>query len=280
MKTQTKGTAAVIAACVTAFAGFIVTGFAIPSLSTDSAEHEKTEYKASVDTVSAAILPESSDETETLGIAVTEMVETTLAATTAVETTTVETTVETTTEAAVTTETSVAVNTNTEETEETLGIQPTDPPAQNQPYMKGGRQALKLSPEGLTAEDLAYEYSWDAYYYYFPSSGYQITVDDYHILCNCVALEYGANWVPEWEMALVAEVIMNRYNTGRYGSIRDVIVAPYQFEHSDWYSGLDGFSNRVNDRVINAVNTYLAFPQYFNEGYTGFRGDGTWNYFT
>lgn len=146
-------------------------------------------------------------------------------------------------------------------------------------YMKGNRQALKFSPEGLTSEDLHFEYNYDENGYYFPSSGISITYDDYYILCNCVALEYGANWVPEWEMALVCEVVFNRFHNWGYSSIRAVITAPNQFEGSPSYAGLDGYSSRVNSRVINAVNTYLAFPQYFNEGYTYFNGDGTWNYF-
>lgn len=154
----------------------------------------------------------------------------------------------------------------------------TEEPA-SPPLSKGGRQAFKQYPAGVTDADLYYEYSWDENYYYFPMSGAQITVDDYYILCNCVALEYGADWVPEGEMALVAEVVLNRYNNWGYSSIRDVITAPNQFEGSGSYANIDGFSSRVNSRVINAVNTYLSFPQYFDEGYTSFRGDGTWNYF-
>ena len=136
---------------------------------------------------------------------------------------------------------------------------------------------IKGYPEGL--EDSGYSYHWDDDYYYFDRSGIVISRDDYTILCNCVANEYGADWVPEWEMGLVAEVVFNRYNWWGYSSIRDVIVAPYQFEGSANYAYLDGFSYKVNDRVISAVNTYLSFPEYFNEGYTSFRGDGTWNWF-
>ena len=45
------------------------------------------------------------------------------------------------------------------------------------------------------------------------------------------------------------------------------------------YIELEEFYYKVNDRVIYAVNLYLAYPEYFNEGYYQFRGDGTWNYF-
>lgn len=124
-----------------------------------------------------------------------------------------------------------------------------------------------------------YEWVYTGEGYVFSPSGLVITKQDYVTLCNCVALEYGAEWVPEWEMALVCEVIYNRYKTGQYASIHDVIAQKGAFEHSEWYTGLDHFSGRVNDRVVNAVNLYLSYPGYFKEGYTCFRGDGTWNYF-
>lgn len=150
------------------------------------------------------------------------------------------------------------------------------------PNLKTGmfEQYLKYRPEELSEEDLSYTYKhYDGLYYEFERSGYIITEDDYVILCNCVANEYGAAWVPEWEMGLVAEVVWNRFNDWGYDSLRSVITARSQFSGSSGYAGLDTFSSKVNDRVINAVNTYLSFPEYFSEGYHSFRGDGTWNYF-
>jgi hypothetical protein len=139
-----------------------------------------------------------------------------------------------------------------------------------------GYKIIKGSPEGL--EDMSYTWTETDDGYYFDRSGIFVTKDDYIIMCNCVAYEYGSNWVNEWEMALVAEVIFNTYSWG-YSSLRDVIVYPNRFEGVQNYMYLDGFSSKVNSRVINAVNTYLSFPEYFDEGYTQFRGDGTWNYF-
>lgn len=136
---------------------------------------------------------------------------------------------------------------------------------------------VKGCPEGL--DDTSYTYHWDDDYYYFDRSGITISKDDYIILCNCVANEYGSNYINTWEMGLVAEVIFNRYYWWGYNSIRSVITAPNQFEGSGSYSGLDTFSYKVTDHVKNSVNTYLSFPEYFDEGYTSFRGDGRWNYF-
>ena len=135
---------------------------------------------------------------------------------------------------------------------------------------------IKGKPDDL--EDTSYTYHHKNGGYYFDRSGLFVSDNDYTIMCNCVAYEYGANWVPEWEMALVCEVIFNTYSWG-YSSLRDVIVKPGRFEGVENYMYLDGFSNKVNNRVISAVNTYCSFPEYFNEGYTQFRGDGTWNWF-
>lgn len=115
--------------------------------------------------------------------------------------------------------------------------------------------------------------------YVFDASGKFVTKSDYIVLCNCVANEYGSDEVPVWEMALVTEVIFNRYKSGDYASLWEVIAAPGQFEFSETYIHLDGFSHKVTNRVIEAVNLYLSYPKFFNEGYMEFRGDGTWNYF-
>lgn len=123
------------------------------------------------------------------------------------------------------------------------------------------------------------DYTYDGTGYVFSRTNMFVSEKDYIILCNCVANEYGSDSVPEWEMALVAEVIFNRVERFGYTSLYDSIVAPNAFEHSDQYADLDKFSPKVNDRVINAVNLYLSYPEYFQEGYMSFRGDDTWNYF-
>lgn len=136
---------------------------------------------------------------------------------------------------------------------------------------------IKGCPEGL--EDTSYSWHEEGDEYVFDRSGMRITKSDYIILCNCTANEYGANWVPEWEMALVCEVVYNLYHIEGRESLYNCITVPQRFSGSWAYKDLDHFSSKVNDRVINAVNIYLSFPEYFNEGYTQFRGDGTWNWF-
>lgn len=140
------------------------------------------------------------------------------------------------------------------------------------------KKRIKPEPEDIGELDIRItEYDDE---YYFERSGIYVTKSDYIILVNCTAYEYGANWVPLWEMALVPETIFNiKARTGA-ASLYDTIVYPNRFEGSSRYSGLDEFAhNKVNDRVITAVNIYLSYPEYFDEGYIQFRGDGTWNYF-
>ena len=73
-------------------------------------------------------------------------------------------------------------------------------------------------------------------------------------------------------------MFFNVYEWG-YDSLYDTIAYPNRFEGSESYIDLDDFSYKVNDRVIEAVNIYLSYPEYYQEGYTSFRGDGIWNYF-
>ena len=136
---------------------------------------------------------------------------------------------------------------------------------------------IKQEPEDHPEIEFAITEDEDGYL--FERSGIYITKKDYCVLCNCTAYEYGANWVPIWEMALVPEVIFNiKARTGD-PTIYDTVKPYPRFEDSDRYVELEEFSYKVNDRVIYAVNLYLAYPEYFNEGYYQFRGDGTWNYF-
>lgn len=101
------------------------------------------------------------------------------------------------------------------------------------------------------------------------------------MLCNCVAYEYGANWVSDYEKGKVVEVIMNRVNSNRFpNTIYTVLTQPYQFSGVYNYINLGTYSNKVTDSVKRAVNLYFSDPGLYNQGYLFFEGDGTWNYFS
>lgn len=131
---------------------------------------------------------------------------------------------------------------------------------------------------GYEDEERLWEYSWDDEYYYF--NAFTISKQDYILLCNVVAYEYGAYWVPEYDKALVVEVVMNRVWDPCYpDTIYDVITQPNQFEGCWRYANMDEFSYKVTDSVETAVGWYLSYPEDFNQGYIGFWGDGYYNYF-
>ena len=109
-----------------------------------------------------------------------------------------------------------------------------------------------------------------------------ITVTDreYCMLCNVVGHEYGANWVPEADKALVVEVIMNRVNSPAFpNTIYDVLMQRNQFAGLEYLVNMDGMSGYVTDSVKAAVDLYLADPTQFSHGYLYFNGDGYRNYF-
>lgn len=102
---------------------------------------------------------------------------------------------------------------------------------------------------------------------------------DYVLLCNAVAHEAGSNWISTSEKAKVAEVILNRVNSGSYpDSVYGVITQKGQFSGCWNYANLDGYSNKVTDDVKTAVDMALS-SDYNNHGYTGFWGDGSQNHF-
>lgn len=136
---------------------------------------------------------------------------------------------------------------------------------------------IKLEPD--PCPEIEFDITEDENGLLFNRSGIYVTWKDYYVLCNCTANEYGANWVPVWEMALVPEVIFNIQARTGDPTIYDTVKPYPRFEGSEKYIELEEFYYKVNDRVIYAVNLYLAYPEYFNEGYYQFRGDGTWNYF-
>ncbi|MBQ8921227.1 MAG: cell wall hydrolase [Oscillospiraceae bacterium] len=114
------------------------------------------------------------------------------------------------------------------------------------------------------------------------ASGNAITVTqaEYYMLCNVVAHEYGADWVPVEEKALVAEVIMNRVNSPLFpNTIYGVLTQKNQFSGLQKLIELGTFSSQVTDSVKAAVDLYLSDPSQFDHGYLFFSGDGTRNYF-
>lgn len=136
---------------------------------------------------------------------------------------------------------------------------------------------VKFEPEDMP--EIEFDITEDKDGYYFNRSGIYITKKDYIVLANCTANEYGANWVPVWEMALVPEVVFNMQARTGDLTIYDTVKPGIRFEGSASYIELEDFSRKVTDRVIYAVDLYLAYPDYFDEGYYQFRGDGVWNYF-
>lgn len=135
----------------------------------------------------------------------------------------------------------------------------------------------------ITYEDAPSEYydpywscvGWDGEYH---SSLNYITETERVMLCNIVAGEYGSDWVPLFDKALVVEVVMNRVYDGIWGGsdIYSVLTAPYQF---DGYYASDWYIPQVTDSCVAAVDYYFENLWLFNQGYRSFYGDGTWNYF-
>lgn len=108
-----------------------------------------------------------------------------------------------------------------------------------------------------------------------------LTEAEYIMICNCVAYEYGSNWVSEYEKGKVVEVIMNRVHSNRYpNTIYGVLTQPRQFSGVWNYIELGTYSKKVTQSVKDAVNLYFSDPSAYNHGYTRFEGDGTWNYFS
>lgn len=107
-----------------------------------------------------------------------------------------------------------------------------------------------------------------------------ITEREYIMLCNVVGHEYGADFVPDAEKALVVEVIMNRVNSQQFpNSIYEVLTQQNQFSGIEYYIELPTYSNMVTESVKRAVNLYFAQQWQFQHGYLYFNGDGTRNYF-
>lgn len=107
-----------------------------------------------------------------------------------------------------------------------------------------------------------------------------ITDAEYIMLCNVVGHEYGADWISEYDKALVVEVVMNRVRSPKFpNTIYGVLTQKNQFSGMKTYINLGTFSRKVTKSVKAAVDLYFAEPERFNHGYLYFEGDGKRNYF-
>ncbi|MBR5370828.1 MAG: cell wall hydrolase [Oscillospiraceae bacterium] len=113
-----------------------------------------------------------------------------------------------------------------------------------------------------------------------PSRAITITDEEYIMICNVVGHEYGANWISEYDKALVVEVIMNRVNSKLFpNTIYEVLMQKGQFPGLSRLINLGKFSKQVTPSVKAAVDLYLSDPSQFQHGYLFYSGDGHRNYF-
>lgn len=100
------------------------------------------------------------------------------------------------------------------------------------------------------------------------------------MLCNIVGHEYGANWVSEYDKALIVEVIMNRVHSSQFpDTIYGVLMQKGQFPGLSKLVTQGYFSSQVTESVKKAVDLYFADPSQFQHGYLFYTGDGYRNYF-
>lgn len=112
---------------------------------------------------------------------------------------------------------------------------------------------------------------WEPVYY----NDY-ITDYEHVLLANCVANEYGSDWVSVYDKACVVAVVMNRVNSGKWpNTIESVLVQPDQFT-GYWASGY--YWDKTTQSCKEAVDYYFCHQDEFPY-YTGFWGDGTYNHF-
>ena len=132
----------------------------------------------------------------------------------------------------------------------------------------------------------SYEIKDDGLVYFQNAEGeetFVLAYSDFVLICNCVAHEYGnAYYVPMYERSLVAEVIMNRYWNWNVDSIYNTVTARGAFSGSSSYADLPYLLGTADESVTGAVAMYFCNynnPDYYNEGYLYFNGDGVWNHF-
>ena len=98
-------------------------------------------------------------------------------------------------------------------------------------------------------------------------------------LVNCVAHEYGSDWVSVYDKACVVATVMNRVYSSQFpDTVIEVITQQGQFADSESYAYLGAYSYQVTDSCVEAVDYYFVHPEEFGS-YLYFEGNGTTNIF-
>ena len=100
-------------------------------------------------------------------------------------------------------------------------------------------------------------------------------------ICNVVAAEYGADWVPIYDKAMIVCGIMNRVNHGGWtrglpSTVYNVLMAPYQFNPA---YVVPYYRSNVTQSCIDAVEYYFEHIDEFPTNIHSWCGDGRYNYF-
>ena len=104
---------------------------------------------------------------------------------------------------------------------------------------------------------------------------YQVSKNDFVHLCNLVAREYGADFVPIEEKAKVAQTVLNRVASPYFpDTVEKVITQPGQYE-GELSRGY--YSDRVTESVRLAV--IYALNGNVQNDYVFYWGDGKENHF-
>ncbi len=223
-----------------------------------------------VNAVSSETTAETTTESETR-TTTTEEETTTTESETTTTTTTAETETTTTTTTTMTTTTTAATTTTTAATAAAIAASPvlmqesvsTEAPvtASTAPQTTQSSETAATSTEPARTER-------------------PITDAEYIMICNVVGHEYGANWISEYDKALIVEVIMNRVNSPQFpDTVYGVLMQRGQFPGLSRLVNQGYFSSQVTDSVKKAVDLYFADPSQFRHGYLFYTGDGYRNYF-
>ena len=184
------------------------------------------------------------------------------------------------TTAATTTDTSATKKTETTTTEEKTTAPEAEETVTETVPVATEAPVITTSPVTEAPETDTEAPQTDAAETYTESFAISVTDREYIMLCNVVGHEYGSDWVPEAEKALVAEVVMNRVNSPQFpNTIYEVLMQPNQFTGLEYLVKMDHMSHYVTQSVRDAVDLYLSDPAQFQHGYLFFNGDGYRNYF-
>ena len=138
-------------------------------------------------------------------------------------------------------------------------------------------------------QELSYDYSTTVEEYYVETEPVYfcgVTYEEQIMLANVVGGEYGSDWVPIYDKAMVVATVMNRYYDGGWqgynydGSLREntiynILTAEGQY---DPFYANTVYNWNVTESCIEAVEYYFANQELFPH-VTSFYGDGTYNYF-